>query len=184
MARGLPARDRFERLDPRRFEHHRVDSAWWDWLANRVAASTAWNPAARAALLRRAGIDAGTTQIEAGCFFFSDQIEFGDYGWVNHRCYFDTRERVTVGDRVAFGMEVMVCTSTHGAGDRNRRAGPYTAAPVVIGDGCWIGARALLLPGVTVGDGCVVAAGAVVREDCAPNGLYGGVPARRVRDLT
>lgn len=43
--------------------------------------------------------------------------------------------------------------------------------------------RAMLLPGVTVGKGCVVAAGAVVAADCAPNGLYGGVPARRIKDL-
>jgi maltose O-acetyltransferase len=179
----LPALERFERLDPRLFSLRRVDSAWWDWLVNRVAASTAWNPAARAALLRRAGIDVGTTQVEPGCFFFSDQIEFGEYGWVNHRCYFDTREPITVGARVAFGMEVMVCTSTHEAGDRERRAGPYTSAPVRIGDGCWVGARALVLPGVTIGEACVVAAGAVVREDCEPHGLYAGVPARRVRDL-
>ena len=38
--------------------------------------------------------------------------------------------------------------------------------------------------GVTVGDGCVVAAGAVVREDCEPGGLYAGVPARRVKKLS
>ena len=102
---------------------------------------------------------------------------------MNHRCYFDTRDRISVGARVAFGMEVMVCTSTHEPGDQQRRAGPYTTAPVTIGDGSWIGARALILPGVTVGEGCVVAAGAVVREDCEPGGLYAGVPARRVRDL-
>jgi maltose O-acetyltransferase len=40
-----------------------------------------------------------------------------------------------------------------------------------------------VLPGVTVGDGCVIAAGAVVNADCQPDGLYAGVPARRVRDL-
>jgi maltose O-acetyltransferase len=174
---------RLERFDPALFAEHRMDSVWWDWLVNRVAASAAWNPQARGALLRRAGIDVGTTQVEPGCFFFSDQIEFGEYGWVNHRCYFDTRNRIRVGARVAFGMEVMVCTSTHEPGNQERRAGPYTTAPVTIGDGSWIGARALLLPGVTVGEGCVVAAGAVVRSDCEPGGLYAGVPARRVREL-
>jgi maltose O-acetyltransferase len=179
----LPKVGRFERFQPSLFAEHRMDSVWWDRLVNGVAASTAWNPAARAALLRRGGIEVGTTQVEPGCFFFSDQIEFGDYGWVNHRCYFDTRDRIRIGARVAFGMEVMVCTSTHEAGTRERRAGPYTSAPVSIGDASWIGARALILPGVSVGEGCVVAAGSVVREDCEPHGMYAGVPARRVKDL-
>jgi maltose O-acetyltransferase len=40
-----------------------------------------------------------------------------------------------------------------------------------------------VLPGVTIGAGCAVAAGAVVTADCEPDGLYAGVPARRVRDL-
>jgi acetyltransferase-like isoleucine patch superfamily enzyme len=41
----------------------------------------------------------------------------------------------------------------------------------------------MIMPGVEVGPGCVVAAGAVVIKDCEPNGLYAGVPAKRVRDL-
>jgi maltose O-acetyltransferase len=52
---------------------------------------------------------------------------------------------------------------------------------VRIGDRCWIGARATILPGVSIGDGTVVAAGAVVTKDCEPDALYAGVPARRLR---
>ncbi|WP_290368283.1 DapH/DapD/GlmU-related protein [Microbacterium sp. Bi121] len=52
---------------------------------------------------------------------------------------------------------------------------------MTIGAGAWIGAHATILPGVTVGRGAVVAAGALVTEDCVPNGLYVGVPARLVR---
>jgi maltose O-acetyltransferase len=52
---------------------------------------------------------------------------------------------------------------------------------VRIGDRCWIGARATILPGVSIGDGTVVAAGAVVTKDCEPGAVYGGVPARRLR---
>ncbi|WP_447643573.1 acyltransferase [Nocardioides zeae] len=52
-----------------------------------------------------------------------------------------------------------------------------------IGNGAWIGARALILPGVSVSEGCVIAAGAVVNRNTEPHGLYAGVPARRIRDL-
>ena len=62
-------------------------------------------------------------------------------------------------------------------GRHARRAGQPTVAPIVVGDGCWIGTRATLLPGVTVAPGCIVAAGAVLTRDTRPNGLYGGVPA-------
>jgi acetyltransferase-like isoleucine patch superfamily enzyme len=77
----------------------------------------------------------------------------------------------------------MLCTSGHRIGSAERRAGVYVADPIAIGDGSWIGTRAVLLGGVTVGAGCMVAAGAVVVADCQPNGLYAGTPARRVRDL-
>jgi maltose O-acetyltransferase len=54
---------------------------------------------------------------------------------------------------------------------------------VSVGNGSWLGTGVTVLPGVTIGEGCVIAAGAVVTADCAPDGLYAGVPARRIRDL-
>lgn len=56
-------------------------------------------------------------------------------------------------------------------------------APIRIEDGCWIGANVTILPGVTIKAGTVIAAGAVVIHDCDENALYGGVPAKKIRDL-
>ncbi|MFJ6374559.1 DapH/DapD/GlmU-related protein [Pseudarthrobacter oxydans] len=80
-------------------------------------------------------------------------------------------------------MRVTFVTSSHRIGSRERRAGAATSAPITVGDGVWIGAAAVVLPGVTIGEGVIVAAGAVVTSDCAPNGVYAGVPARRVKEL-
>jgi acetyltransferase-like isoleucine patch superfamily enzyme len=77
----------------------------------------------------------------------------------------------------------LVLTSTHAIGPHHARLGDWRYLPVTIGAGCWIAARSVIMPGVTIGDGCIVAAGAVVLEDCEPDGLYAGVPARRIRDL-
>lgn len=55
------------------------------------------------------------------------------------------------------------------------------AGQVSIGDSCWLGARATILPGVTIGEGTIIGAGAVVTEDCKPGAVYAGVPARRIR---
>ena len=57
-----------------------------------------------------------------------------------------------------------------------------TVAPVRFCRGCYIGAGALILPGVTIGEGAVVAAGAVVTRDVPPRKVVGGVPARVLRD--
>ncbi|HTO60324.1 MAG TPA: DapH/DapD/GlmU-related protein [Bradyrhizobium sp.] len=55
------------------------------------------------------------------------------------------------------------------------------AAKVMIGNDCWIGHGAIILPNVTVGDGAVIAAGAVVSRNVAPYAVVGGVPARPIR---
>ena len=65
----------------------------------------------------------------------------------------------------------------------SREGGAGYTLPVKIGDGVWIGANATILPGVIVGDGCFIAAGALVTEDCEPDGFYAGVPARRIRNF-
>jgi len=68
---------------------------------------------------------------------------------------------------VTFGVTIL----TH---DMSRRLHLDTR----IGRNCFIGARAIVMPGVTVGDGSIVAAGAVVTKDVAPGSMVGGNPAR------
>jgi maltose O-acetyltransferase len=173
-----------EKLDPRGFRRRNIDSAWWHWLVNVGAASPALDRRTRAAILRRSGFEVGKGAIvESGCFFFSDNAILGEYSVINHGCYIDNKERITLGPRCGLAMGTMLCTSDHAPGDETTRFGPYQPAPIVIGAGVWIGARVLVLPGVTIGDGCMVAAGAVVTKDLEPNGLYVGVPAKRIRDL-
>jgi maltose O-acetyltransferase len=77
----------------------------------------------------------------------------------------------------------MLLTSSHHIGNQIHRAGPLTTAPVIIENGTWIGARSVVLPGVTVGAGSVVASGAIVTRNVPPNTLVGGVPARVLRTI-
>lgn len=58
----------------------------------------------------------------------------------------------------------------------------HDCEPVVIEDEGWVGANAVVLPGVRIGRGAVVAAGAVVTKDVAPYTIVGGVPARMIRE--
>jgi maltose O-acetyltransferase len=153
-------------------------------LALLVVARSALLPRkARWALMRLAGVRTDAWNISPGCFF-SGTVTIGRGTIINRECLFDGHAPITVGERCAIGMRVTVATSSHEPGGPERRAGELTAAPVAVGDGCWIGAGATLLPGVTIGDGAVIAAGAVVASDCEPHSLYAGVPATHVRHLT
>jgi maltose O-acetyltransferase len=137
----------------------------------------------RRAMYRRLGFQILGATIFPHATFKTNKVEIGDHVYINEGCRFDNHAWVKVGDNVAVGQEVMFLTSSHQAGRVTRRAGQLLYEPITIGPACWIGARATILAGVTVGEGCLVAAGAVVTTDCAPHGLYGGVPARRLREL-
>lgn len=137
---------------------------------------------ARWLLLRAAGIRTAAWNIGPRCFFSGD-ITIGRGTFINRECVLDGFAPVRIGERCAIGMRAMLVTSSHRIGTCERRAGDLEPAPITVGDGCWIGAGAVLLPGVTVGPGCVIASGAVVTHDCTSDGLYAGVPARRIRDL-
>ena len=95
----------------------------------------------------------------------------------------DLEERITIGDRVLIGAQVMILTSTHELGPREHRAGPVIRNPVTVADGAWIGARAVILPGVTIGEGAVVNPGSVVNKDVAPNTRVAGSPAKKVESF-
>lgn len=161
-----------------------------DILFNRVVPSVLLNSPLRVALLRLLGvnIDRSVTLL-AGSWFAgaghnaTHRISIGKGTWINTHCYFGGLAPIAIGTNCSFGPQVSIHTSAHEIEGPEKRTGPERNKPVTIGNGCWIGMRASILPGVTIGDGCVIAAGAVVASDCGPNGLYGGVPARRIRDL-
>jgi maltose O-acetyltransferase len=90
---------------------------------------------------------------------------------------------VTIGDGVLIGHDVVLATGAHEIGPATARGGDLTGRPLVIEDGVWIGAGALVLPGVTIGRGAIVAGGAVVAADVPPNAIVGGVPAKVLRTL-
>jgi maltose O-acetyltransferase len=143
----------------------------------------------RTALLRRAGLSIGSGTIFNGQPSFSGGKDvqrlliIGRGCWFNIGCRFDVHAPIVIGDGVQLGQEVLLLTHTHSLGSKERRAGEVTGLPVSIGSGAWLGARAMILPGISIGEGAVVAAGAVVTRDVAAHTMVGGVPAKLIREL-
>ncbi|MFJ5963055.1 DapH/DapD/GlmU-related protein [Pseudarthrobacter oxydans] len=154
-----------------------------DLILNTVIASSAFPRPLRWGALRAYGLKVEKSRISPGVWFGSHRVTIGAGTFINYGCMFNTSAPVTIGRNCDIGMRVTFVTSSHRIGSRERRAGAATSAPITVGDGVWIGAAAVVLPGVTIGEGVIVAAGAVVTSDCAPNGVYAGVPARRVKEL-
>ncbi len=92
---------------------------------------------------------------------------------------------VTIGSHVNLAQGITVTALNHNFDDPDRRIDEQGVAtcPVSIGDDVWIGANAVVLPGVNIGSHSVVAAGAVVTKDVPPFSLVAGVPAKVIKAL-
>lgn len=144
----------------------------WGALVNRAAAGPFLSIEARRRLYRVGGLDLNGSMVRPERWFFGPDVEIGEGAMVNRGCVLENRELTTLGRHVSPGPEVLVLTSTHHMGPSEQRCGEYDGAPVVIGDGAWIGARTVVLPGVTVGSGVVVGTGSVVTGDVVPDTVY------------
>lgn len=126
--------------------------------------------------------------IRPHCYFHSNKITIGN-SVINRGCrlYSSTNQynggHIFIGNNVAIGFDTTLCCITHEIGSSAKRAGKHLDKDIIIEDGVWIGANVLVLPGVTIGKGAIIAAGAVVNRSVEPNTLYGGIPAKKIRDL-
>ena len=110
-------------------------------------------------------------------------IAIGDRTFVNYDCLLLDCNRITIGDDVQIAPGVHIYTATHPIDAKARRSGIESALPVGIGDGVWLGGRAVVCPGVTIGANTVVGAGSVVTRDLPANAVAVGNPCRVIRQL-
>ena len=92
---------------------------------------------------------------------------------------------VTIGSHVNLAQGITVTALNHNFEESSKRIDEQgvTTKPVIIGNDIWIGANAVILPGVSIGDHSVVAAGAVVTKDVPPHSLAAGVPAKIIKKI-
>ncbi len=109
-------------------------------------------------------------------------ITIGDRTAIGMRNFLHGGGGIVIGDDCLLGPDVILISENHIADDLEIpiRAQGERRARILIEDDVWIGAKAVILAGVTVGRGAIVAAGAVVTKDVEPHAIVGGVPAREI----
>ncbi|MBU2864831.1 sugar O-acetyltransferase [Reinekea forsetii] len=121
---------------------------------------------------KRCFIEAGV-HIDYGC-----HLSFGEQVYVNAHCVFLDVAPIVLSDHVLVGPGVKFCTVQHPLDAEQRKSGVEWAEPIHVGENAWIGAGAIILPGVTIAKNAVVGAGSVVTKDVAEGCVVKGNPAR------
>ncbi len=151
-----------------------------------IAPQDAVSSSIKSVLLRWRGAKVGTRVKIWRDVWVDDcrMLELGNDISIGKSAMFICGGGISIGSRVMIAHGAKIISSGHripdSAEESLRFSGP-AAERVTIGDDAWIGAGALVLPGVTIGQGAVVAAGAVVTKDVEPRTIVAGVPARLLR---
>lgn len=115
--------------------------------------------------------------------FGGGHVHFGNNVYANFNLTLVDDTHIYVGDNTMFGPNVTVATAGHPILPELRQQGYQYNAPIHIGENCWIGAGALILPGITIGDNVVIGAGSVVTKDIPSNVVAVGNPCRILREI-
>ena len=111
------------------------------------------------------------------------RLQIGADAKILNRVTLDARGGLSIGRDTLIGFESVILTSSHRFKDLTlpvRRQGMENR-PVRIGEDVWLGARVIVLPGVTIGDRAIIGAGSVVLKDVAALAIAAGNPAKLIR---
>jgi len=114
-------------------------------------------------------------------FCYGTNVFFGDMVYANFNLGLVDDYTIMIGNWVMFGPNVTIAVTGHPI-DPTRRGYMY-ALPVAIGDRVWVGAGAIICPGVTIGENSVIGAGSVVTKDVPANVVAAGNPCRVIREI-
>lgn len=155
------------------------------YLVNELVIRNRLNPFSRlrVALLRAFGakIGAGVVIKPGVNVKYPWNLTIGDHTWVGEGAWLDSLTTIRIGSDCCVSQGAYLCTGNHDWADP---AFALIVKPIVIEDGAWVAAKAVVLPGVTLGDHGILTAGSVASKNTEPRGIYRGNPAQRVGERT
>lgn len=133
-------------------------------------------------ILRKNGAVIGENcNIETGLVFHNckdySNLTIGDNCHIGKDCFFDLRDKISIGNRVVISMRTTLITHTDSGKSFLNNIYPPASGSISIGDDCYIGASCTIIMNVRIGEKSVVAAGSVVTMEVEPQTLVCGVPA-------
>ena len=111
--------------------------------------------------------------------YYPWNLEIGDDSSIGEWALVYNLGKIKIGDRTTVSQRVHLCAGTH---DYRRPNLPLLKLPIFIGDEVWVCADAFVGPNVTVGDQAIVGAASVVVKNCDHGKIYGGNPAKLIKD--
>ncbi len=171
----------------------RYDNSWFDpgrrcvlralwFVANSLVMQNPANPSSslRSVVLRCFGgrVGPGVIVKPGVNVKYPWHLEIGAHSWVGEDVWLDSLAPIRIGSNVCISQGAYLCTGNH---DWSDPAFGLIVKPITVEDGAWIGAKAIICPGVTISTHSVVTAGSVVTKDTEPYMIYAGNPAVAVR---
>lgn len=115
---------------------------------------------------------------------YNPGVEIGNNVTIVNRFSLLSAAPISIGNNCLIASDVLITSENHGSNPElsdSYSKTPLIAKEVHIGEGCWIGEKACIMPGVTLGDRCIVAAGAIVTKSFPEYSLIGGCPAKIIK---
>lgn len=113
---------------------------------------------------------------------FGRNIHLGENVFINSGRRFQDQGGIWIGSGSLIGHNVVIATLNHDLDPSTRQA--MHPKPIVLGENVWVGAGAIIVPGIAVGDGAVIGAGSIVTRDVGAGMVVAGNPARPIRQVT
>ncbi len=114
---------------------------------------------------------------------YGKNIHVGKNFFANYNCTFLDLAEIRIGDDCKIAPNVMILSTTHPLDAEQRKNWKTIGAKINIGNNVWIGAGAIVLPGVTIGDNSIIGAGSVVTKDVPRNCVVAGNPAKIIKSI-
>lgn len=110
---------------------------------------------------------------------FPWNLIIGDDCWLGENCWIDNLDKVTIGSNVCISQGALLLTGNH---DYTQPSMPYRNGAITIEDGAWVGAKAIVGPGVIIQKNAILTIGSIATKKLQKNGIYRGNPAEIIRE--
>lgn len=156
-----------------------VKRFFW-YFANVAFMKNGWFPYSgfKRFLLRLFGAKVGKGVVIKPCvnIKYPWKLSIGNYVWIGENVWIDNLDMVTIGNNCCLSQGAFMLCGNH---DYKSSSFDLKVSPIVLEDGAWIGAKAIVCPGITVGTHAVLSVGSVATKNLEPYSINSGNPAMR-----